>query len=151
MSSLQAFASGVSDDLLDKLYSVPTTTGAPGLSGPIHESTQAVLEVLRHDFKSHAPFINDLNFHKYENFLFLEGSVPGAKHPHSLLSHSSHHVLVVYALGASPELIRDAYYKAQVPKLRPTLASPGPITEESFTEHLGHKKYVLRLLCSDRD
>ena len=76
MSSLQAFASGVSDDLLDKLYSVPTTTGAPGLSGPTHESTQAVLEVLRHDFKSHAPFINDLNFHKYENFLLLEGSVP---------------------------------------------------------------------------
>jgi hypothetical protein len=76
---------------------------------------------------------------------------PRAKHPHTLLSHSSHHVFAIYALGASPELIRDVYHKAHLPKMRPTLASPGPITEESFTEHLGHKKYVLRLLCSDLD
>lgn len=66
MSSSQTFASGASDNLLDKLYSTPTSTGAPGLSGPTHESTQAVLEVLRHDLKSHAPFLNHLKFHKYE-------------------------------------------------------------------------------------
>ena len=66
MSSSPTFASGISDDLLDKLYSTPTSTGAPGFPGPTHESTQAVLEVLRHDLKSHAPFFNRLKFHKYE-------------------------------------------------------------------------------------
>src|ERR1700761_2264089 len=66
MASPQTFASGVSDDLLEKLYSTPTSTGAPGLSGPTHESTRAVLEVLRHDLKRHAPFVNRLRFHKYE-------------------------------------------------------------------------------------
>ena len=69
----------------------------------------------------------------------------------SFLSHSSHHVLAVYALGASPELIRDVYYKAHLPKLQPALVSPGPITEENFTEHLGDEKYLLYLLCSNRD
>ncbi|KAI9455663.1 hypothetical protein BJY52DRAFT_1121741, partial [Lactarius psammicola] len=109
-TSSPTFASGVTDDLLDKLYSTPTTTGAP-----THGSTQAVLEVLRHDFKSHSPFVNHLKFH----------------------NHASHHVLAIYALGASPELIRDVYYKTHLPKLLPTLASPGLITEENFTEHLG--------------
>jgi hypothetical protein len=69
--SSQTFAGAIPDDLLDKLYLTPTSTGAPGLSGPTHESTQVVLEVLRHDMKSHAPFLNHLKFHKYEKH-FLE-------------------------------------------------------------------------------
>ncbi len=70
-----------------------------------------------------------------------------AKRTCSFLSHASHHVLAVYALGASPELIRDVNYKTHLPKLLPTFANPGPITEENFTEHLGDEKYVLCLLC----
>ncbi len=69
MSSSPTFTGGILDDLLDKLYSTPTSTGAPGLPGPTHESTQAVLEALRHDFKSHSPFVNHLKFHKYEERL----------------------------------------------------------------------------------
>ncbi|KAH8989304.1 hypothetical protein EDB83DRAFT_2481591 [Lactarius deliciosus] len=64
MSSSPTFASGVSEDLLDKFFSTPTSTGVPGLPGPTHVSTQAVLEVLRHDFKSHSPFVNRVRFHK---------------------------------------------------------------------------------------
>lgn len=71
MASSQPFASGIPDDLLDKLYPTPTSTGAPGLSGPTHKSTQVVLEVLRHDMKSHAPFVNHLKFHKYEKRILL--------------------------------------------------------------------------------
>lgn len=59
-----------------------------------------------------------------------------------LLSHASHHVLAVYALGASAELVRDIYYKTHVPILLPSLVSPGPITEENFVEHLGDEKYI---------
>ncbi|KAH9170233.1 hypothetical protein EDB89DRAFT_1979523 [Lactarius sanguifluus] len=116
--SLPTFASGVSEDLLDKFFSTPTSTGAPGAPGPTHVSTQAVLEVLRHDFKSHSPFVNRVKFH----------------------NHASHHVLAVYALGASPELIRDVY-KTHLPVLKPTLVSPVPITQENFIEHLGDERY----------
>jgi hypothetical protein len=49
--------------------------------------------------------------------------------------------LAVYALGASPELIRDVYYKIHLPKLLPPVVSPGPITEENFIEHLSDAKY----------
>ena len=59
-----------------------------------------------------------------------------------LLSHASHHVLAVYALGASAELVRDIYYKTHVPILLPSLESPEPITEENFVEHLGDEKYI---------
>ncbi|KAF8259805.1 hypothetical protein EI94DRAFT_1706802 [Lactarius quietus] len=119
MSSSPTFASGISDDLLDKLYSTPTSTSIPGFLWTTHESTHAVLEILRHDFKRHSPFLNHFKFH----------------------NHSSHHVLAVYALGASPEFIRDVYYKKHLPKLLPTSVSPGHITEENFVEHLNDEKY----------
>ncbi len=66
MSSSQTFAGNLSDDVLDKLYSSVTFTNAAGLPGLTHESTQAVLEVMRYDFKNHSPFVNKLKFHKYE-------------------------------------------------------------------------------------
>ena len=136
------FAGSVSDDLLDKLYSTLTTTGALGLPGPTHESTQAVLEALRHDFKRHSCFINRFKFHKYAEHL-PEISTPVLN---VLLSHAAHHILAVYALGVSPELIRDVYYKSHLPNLQPSLVSPRPITEENFIEHLGDEKYILCLL-----
>ncbi|KAH8985107.1 hypothetical protein EDB92DRAFT_1884288 [Lactarius akahatsu] len=63
-----------------------------------------------------------------------------AKLTRPFLSHASHHVLAVYALGASPELIRDVY-KTHLPVLQPTLVSPDPITQENFIEHLGDERY----------
>jgi len=50
--------------------------------------------------------------------------------------------LVVYALGASPELIRDVYNKRHITKLLPIPVSPERITEENFVEHLGDEKYI---------
>jgi hypothetical protein len=64
MSSHRPFASTVSDDTLDRLYPIPATAGACGLPGPTHESTLAVLEVLRDDFRRHHTFVNNLGFHK---------------------------------------------------------------------------------------
>ena len=64
MSSFKTFASTVSDGVLARLYSIPVSTGAPGLPGPTHESTLALLEVLRDDFKKNHTFVNDLGFHK---------------------------------------------------------------------------------------
>jgi len=78
MSSFGTFASTVSDDVLEKLYSIPASTGAPGLPGPAHESTLALLEVLRDDFKKNHTFINDLGFHK--QVLVLSRSASDHRH-----------------------------------------------------------------------
>jgi len=64
MSSSGTFASNVSDDILDRFYLIPASTSAVVLPGLTHESTLAVLEVLRDDFKTHHPFINDIGFLK---------------------------------------------------------------------------------------
>ena len=142
MSSSPTFASRISDDLLDKLYSTTTMAGVPGFPGPTHESTQAVLKVLRHDYKRHWPYINHLGFHKYAE-CFPESFTAVLN---VLLSHTSHHVLTLYALGVSPELIKDVYHRVHLPKMQPILVSPGPITEENFVEHVGDEKYILCFL-----
>jgi hypothetical protein len=48
--------------------------------------------------------------------------------------------LAVYALGASPELINEAYNEAHLPRLLPVAVSLNGITEKNFTEHLGDEK-----------
>jgi hypothetical protein len=55
-------------------------------------------------------------------------------------------VLAIYALGASPELIKDAYYQTHLPKLLPIPLSPEWITEKSFTENLGDGRYTVSLI-----
>jgi Questin oxidase-like len=55
-------------------------------------------------------------------------------------------VLAIYALGASPELIKDAYHRTHLPKLLPVPVSPECITEKNFTEHLGDEKYIVSLM-----
>jgi hypothetical protein len=53
-------------------------------------------------------------------------------------SHSTHHMLAIYALGASPEIIEDAYSRHDY--LKPAFDSPEPITEKNFNEHLGDER-----------
>ena len=62
--------------------------------------------------------------------------------PHSIpksCSHSTHHVLALYTLGASPEIIEDAYETAH-DYLLPVIKTPGPITEKNFAEHLADER-----------
>ena len=70
MSSFGTFASTVSDDVLERLYPIPASTGTPGLPGPTHESTLALLEALRDNFKKNHIFVNDLGYHKQVPVLF---------------------------------------------------------------------------------
>ena len=51
------------------------------------------------------------------------------------LSHVTHHVLAIYSLGASPEIIENAYKTHDY--LKPVFESPEPITDDNFAEHLG--------------
>ncbi|KAI0262047.1 hypothetical protein BC834DRAFT_845236 [Gloeopeniophorella convolvens] len=118
MSTPSSFASSVSEDILNKLYPIPASTGAPGLPGPTHEAALATLEALRHDFANHHVYFNDFNFH----------------------NHSSHYVLALYALGAPPDVIKNAYANERK-TLRPAFASPTSINEDNFSEHLGDAKY----------
>ncbi len=44
-------------------------------------------------------------------------------------------MLAIYGLGASPDIIADAYKRLNY--LLPAFDSPEPITDKNFTEHLG--------------
>ena len=57
-------------------------------------------------------------------------------------SHATHHVFAIYTLGASPEIIEDAYRTAH-DYLLPAIVPPDPITENNFAEHLGDERRVV--------
>jgi hypothetical protein len=54
-------------------------------------------------------------------------------------NHAAHHILAIYGLGASPDIIADAYKRHDY--LKPAFDSPEPITDENFVEHLGDARY----------
>jgi hypothetical protein len=56
-----------------------------------------------------------------------------------LFSHAAHHVLAIYALGASAPVI-DAAYQTHVVYQRPAVPSPAAITAETFHAHLGQSE-----------
>jgi hypothetical protein len=47
--------------------------------------------------------------------------------------------LAIYTLGASPEIIEDAYKTAHK-YLLPAIKNPGSITEKNFIEHLSDER-----------
>lgn len=123
---------GGDSDLLEKLYPVPLSTGIASLPGPTSASSRALLSVLKHNRQTHHIFINNRGFHKYVHLSHLQQNT--TKSP----SHATHHVLAIYGLGASPEIIEDAYGTHDY--LKPVFESPDPITENNFAEHLGDAK-----------
>ncbi|KAI0300670.1 hypothetical protein B0F90DRAFT_1566309, partial [Multifurca ochricompacta] len=92
----------------------------PGLTSA---SAQALLSVLRHNRETYHIFFNDRGFH----------------------NHVTHHVFAIYALGASPEIIKDAYGTHDY--LKPAFKSPEPITDKNFVEHLGDAQYYASYLA----
>ncbi|KAF8262311.1 hypothetical protein EI94DRAFT_1602907 [Lactarius quietus] len=111
-------------DLLEKLYDVTLSTGITPFPGPTSASASAVLDVLKHNYHAHHNFFNEKGWH----------------------NHSTHHVLSIYTLGASPEIIADTYKTAH-DYLLPAIKHPGPITEKNFAEHLGDERYYTAYLA----
>ncbi|KAI0262054.1 hypothetical protein BC834DRAFT_407294 [Gloeopeniophorella convolvens] len=115
-------SSPVPDDVIDKMYPTPST-GSVALVGPSPQSTQAALNALRHDYEHHHTFHNEFGFH----------------------NHASHQILAVYGLGASADLI-DQAYALQKNVQKPKPASPEGITDNNFLEHLGNPKFYAAYL-----
>jgi len=112
-----ASRSGEDSELLERLYPVPLSTGVVALPGITSASSSALLSVLKHNRESHHIFFNDKGYH----------------------NHATHHVLAIYGLGASPEIIEDAYKTHDY--LLPAFDSPESITDQNFSEHLGDGRY----------
>ncbi|KAK0499862.1 hypothetical protein EDD18DRAFT_1152953 [Armillaria luteobubalina] len=92
-----------------------TPTFLPGANA---DSTLAMQNVLRDNHEKWHTFFNDRGFH----------------------NHIAHHILAIWALGASKEII-EAVYRVDVPTQRPAIKSPGPITTANFNAHLGDEKF----------
>ncbi|KAK0199704.1 hypothetical protein DFS33DRAFT_185392 [Desarmillaria ectypa] len=107
-----------------KIELFPAPSSAPSgltpafLPGADAESTLALQSVLRDDHEKWHTFFNNKGFH----------------------NHIVHHVLAVWALGASKEII-EAVYREDSPSQRPAIKSPGPISSANFNVHLGDEKY----------
>lgn len=122
---------GDNSKLLERLYPVPLSTGVVGLPGPTEASSQALLNVLLHNRENNHIFFNDKGYHKcVSSAMSMTKSLS-----HFDQSHATHHMLAIYGLGASPEIIKDAYSRHNY--LKPAFDSPEPITDKNFTEHLG--------------
>ncbi|GJE99831.1 hypothetical protein PsYK624_161040 [Phanerochaete sordida] len=119
---------------------VPHPAVHPGFT---HESTKAVLDCLKDNHKRFHIFFNERGFH----------------------NHCSHHLLAIYAMGASPEVIRAAY-ETHVAYQRPAFPSTETteakdsviITESNWKDYLGDERYYQayvaffsRLLLSGMD
>ncbi|KAK0451383.1 uncharacterized protein EV420DRAFT_714767 [Desarmillaria tabescens] len=98
--------------------SAPSSLTPVFLPGADAESTLALQSVLRDDHEKWHTFFNSRRFH----------------------NHIVHHVLAVWALGASKEII-EAVYREDSPSQKPAIKSPGPISSANFNVHLGDEKY----------
>ncbi|THH26455.1 hypothetical protein EUX98_g7731 [Antrodiella citrinella] len=109
---------------LDALFTVPTLAPRGSaltpsrLAGPDTETADALIESQQHNHKNLHIFFNDAHFH----------------------NHAAHHVLAIYALGASPELIRAAY-SIHKGYQRPAVPPAGVVTKSNWKEHLGDEQY----------
>ncbi|KAG8924906.1 hypothetical protein FRC01_010912 [Tulasnella sp. 417] len=91
----------------------------PGVSS---ESESQLANLLRINNEKHNIFINDIGFH----------------------NHLTHHLFAAYAMGCSPEPVRQilsAAFKLHEGYQKPPSQSPGEITEKNWTEHLGNRDY----------
>ena len=59
---------GNKSELLERLYPVPSSTGALGLPGPTAASSQALLNVLVHNRKNNHIYSNNKCYRKYVVF-----------------------------------------------------------------------------------
>ncbi|EKM51648.1 uncharacterized protein PHACADRAFT_212279 [Phanerochaete carnosa HHB-10118-sp] len=99
----------------------PSIVSSPTrLAGWTHESTQAVLECLKDNHQRFHIFFQDGGLH----------------------NHASHHLLAIYTMGASAEVIREAY-QTHVAYQRPAKDHfiAATIDEKNWKEHVGNEKY----------
>ncbi|KAJ2913561.1 hypothetical protein MD484_g6850, partial [Candolleomyces efflorescens] len=107
---------------IDFLFPSPSRPPA-GLSprhwpGVSPSSTKVLLEVLKHNHEHWHIFFNDQHFH----------------------NHAPHRSLALWAMGADGDVIRAGYEK-DCGYEKPRIVSPGKISKENFTEHLGDERY----------
>ncbi|EGN97420.1 hypothetical protein SERLA73DRAFT_57794 [Serpula lacrymans var. lacrymans S7.3] len=111
-----------SESINDRLF--PQPGPPPSLLSPKRwpgsdpEATTALQEVLTHNNKEWHIFFNDKGFH----------------------NHAAHHLLAIWALGASAPVIKAAY-QTHCDYQLPAYKSPEPITTKNFNDHLGDEDY----------
>ncbi|KAI0315492.1 hypothetical protein OF83DRAFT_1199907 [Amylostereum chailletii] len=101
-------------EFIDKLFSLPTSTGVPGAT---FDSAKALVKNLKRNFIENHAYFNEDGFH----------------------NHVMDHLFALYSLGGTPAALDEVY--AAHDYQMPAFASPEPITGVNFLEHLGDDKF----------
>jgi hypothetical protein len=105
------------DELFPAPSPAPSKLSPAVWPGNSLESTTALQKCLKENHEKFHIFFNDRGFH----------------------NHTSHHLLAIWALGASAPLI-EAAYKINAEYQRLATVSPEDITSDNFYDHLGDPK-----------
>ncbi|EMD35908.1 hypothetical protein CERSUDRAFT_52660 [Gelatoporia subvermispora B] len=101
----------------------PSLLSPARLPGITRESNDALVKILKDDYRRWHCFFNDEGMH----------------------NHASHHMVAIHAMGASAPLL-EAAYQTHVVYMRPAFSSPGSINEGNFHAYLGDEKYYTAYL-----
>ncbi|GJJ12133.1 hypothetical protein Clacol_006374 [Clathrus columnatus] len=106
-----------SEEELNFLFPAPSRAAFtfPGTSA---ESAEALVRLLKQDFVNFHCFFNEKRFH----------------------NHLSHHLYAAYALGATPEILQEAYDYHASYQIK-AYSSPASISIDNWRDHLGDPDY----------
>lgn len=121
---------------LDELFPAPSNSVGKLiphiLGGATSGTVRAVTDSLKDDYEKNHAFCHHKGFHKLVSTFSLVQQA-------NLFSHTVHHLLALYALGADEKTIRSTY-TFQTNKQRKAITAPRAITSENLADHLGDEK-----------
>ena len=126
----------IPDDVLDKLFPSPRLSLVAPFPGATVEATKTLVALLKENHNKWHIFFNDSGEYPCT---YTAGDFPPIRIPPGFHNHLAHHLLAVYALGATPEVLQAAYdehasYQA------PRKSCPNAITPDTWKQHLGKRE-----------
>lgn len=132
-----------------KIHLSPTADSGIYSSNVREDSARTASEILQEDMAKHHVFFNDSGFHSMLSTSIRRTGRQGLCLPST--DHIPHHILSIYALGATPEQIRAAY-QGNIGYQRPVRPTDQEVVlsmrdKVKFKEYLGKEKHYPNYLA----
>ncbi len=132
----QQHPDSIPEDVLNKLFPAPRLSLVAPFPGATAQATKCLIALLKENHNKWHIFFNDSGEYLCA---YTAGEFPPMPIPPGFHNHLAHHLLAVYALGATSDVLQAAYdehasYQA------PRKPSPNPITLDNWKQHLGERE-----------